>query len=313
MVPRIRVAHMQPTTRYPTLFAHGGERQNENVACALDQIAASVATGAIRQKVYNDAKQVLGRAVELAYRATVQDRYLAAHQAAEQAPVIRDKLYYGGVASLHDVLALPGKIAAVRKAGAGGSVVEAAEGFVAELHELAQTMRDLRSKIIKGSVSRPAPVLTNPDQVRGTCPCCGSWQAVRSGRIVHHGYQRPGVGWQTASCAGVSFPPYERSPAGVDAMIELFEAKALKAQETLERRAAWDRIALPVSRGRPLAFVHPGEEGWDRAAGRRETELRAESAAAQRAVLDYRRSRNRWRLAALNKATGEALPLDFDG
>lgn len=42
-----------------------------------------------------------------------------------------------------------------------------------------------------------------------TCQICGRGIKAKSGLIAHHGYQRPGQGWQTSSCFGARWRPYE--------------------------------------------------------------------------------------------------------
>jgi hypothetical protein len=42
-----------------------------------------------------------------------------------------------------------------------------------------------------------------------TCQICGRAIKASKGTIAHHGYQRPGHGWQTASCFGAKWRPYE--------------------------------------------------------------------------------------------------------
>lgn len=44
-----------------------------------------------------------------------------------------------------------------------------------------------------------------------TCQICARQIKTRYGSIAHHGYKRPGGGWQTASCYGASYWPYEIS------------------------------------------------------------------------------------------------------
>jgi|SRR5579859_2934664 len=47
--------------------------------------------------------------------------------------------------------------------------------------------------------------------VKKTCQVCGRLIKAGSGLIAHHGYKRPGDGWQTASCQGAKYLPYEES------------------------------------------------------------------------------------------------------
>lgn len=44
-----------------------------------------------------------------------------------------------------------------------------------------------------------------------TCQICGRPIKSASGLIAHHGYKRPGDGWQTSSCYGARHLPYEVS------------------------------------------------------------------------------------------------------
>jgi hypothetical protein len=42
-----------------------------------------------------------------------------------------------------------------------------------------------------------------------TCQVCGREIKASSGLTAHHGYKRPYEGWQTASCEGARYVPYE--------------------------------------------------------------------------------------------------------
>lgn len=46
----------------------------------------------------------------------------------------------------------------------------------------------------------------------GTCAACQRQIKVRDGRLVHHGYQRPGHGHIEGDCFGVGYEPHEKSP-----------------------------------------------------------------------------------------------------
>ncbi len=48
-------------------------------------------------------------------------------------------------------------------------------------------------------------------QTPTTCQICGRAIKAKKGHIAHHGYKRPGGGWQTASCSGATHLPYEVS------------------------------------------------------------------------------------------------------
>lgn len=51
---------------------------------------------------------------------------------------------------------------------------------------------------------------------RMTCQICGRKILAKNGKIAHHGYRRPGEGWQTASCEGARHLPLEVSNRVLD-------------------------------------------------------------------------------------------------
>lgn len=57
----------------------------------------------------------------------------------------------------------------------------------------------------------PAVDETGPVTILGTCGVCEREIAVQDGRLVHHGYKRPGTGSIHGDCFGVGYEPYERS------------------------------------------------------------------------------------------------------
>lgn len=54
-----------------------------------------------------------------------------------------------------------------------------------------------------------------------TCQVCGRAILANTGLIAHHGYQRPGLGWQTGSCHGARALPYEADKAVLIKWIEM--------------------------------------------------------------------------------------------
>ena len=53
------------------------------------------------------------------------------------------------------------------------------------------------------------------------CQICGREIKINHfGKICHHGYQRTGQGWQTASCLGALYLPYEKSCERLKEVIE---------------------------------------------------------------------------------------------
>jgi|SRR5579862_1410037 len=86
-----------------------------------------------------------------------------------------------------------------------------------------------------------------------TCQVCGRAIKASTGLIAHHGYRRPYEGWQTASCEGARYVPYEVSCdrlhevtemvrgfiASQEKMLADFLAMPPQTLIVYERRSAW--------------------------------------------------------------------------
>jgi len=59
--------------------------------------------------------------------------------------------------------------------------------------------------------------------MKNHCQICAREIKANTGTIAHHGYQRPGNGWQTASCMGAKYLPYEQSRDRIPAVIEAYK------------------------------------------------------------------------------------------
>lgn len=69
-----------------------------------------------------------------------------------------------------------------------------------------------------------------------TCQVCGRAIKAGRGKIALHGYRRPGQGWQTGSCFGARYRPFE---VACDALKAAIEAAGRFILATEERLAAW--------------------------------------------------------------------------
>lgn len=78
-----------------------------------------------------------------------------------------------------------------------------------------------------------------------TCQICGRGILAEGGLIAHHGYERPGTGWQTGSCYGARRIPYE---AGHDALDALIPGAQERWEDLREHRASVAREVAPVVR-----------------------------------------------------------------
>jgi hypothetical protein len=82
--------------------------------------------------------------------------------------------------------------------------------------------------------------------VAKTCQICGRDIFAERGNIAHHGYQRPGDGYQTASCYGAMHLPFEVSRDRLGAYLALL-ADQIEALKTARKAVQAEEIALHVS------------------------------------------------------------------
>jgi hypothetical protein len=105
-----------------------------------------------------------------------------------------------------------------------------------------------------------------------TCQICGRAIKAKNGLIAHHGYKRPGMGWQTASCFGAKFRPYEVASDAlplaitqitgyINAVTKAFAETQANPPAHLETTVnignAWTRRAVAFFTPRPADF-NPG-------------------------------------------------------
>jgi hypothetical protein len=65
------------------------------------------------------------------------------------------------------------------------------------------------------------------------CQCCGKVHLANNGLMAHHGYTRPGVGWQTASCYGARYVPFEVSRDRLATLIDDLRAYRKRVEQHL--------------------------------------------------------------------------------
>lgn len=74
------------------------------------------------------------------------------------------------------------------------------------------------------------------------CQICAREIKANTGLIAHHGYQRPGSGWQTASCDGAKQLPYEVSRDFIPVVIERY-----KVHQTNQDNLADEMLRNPTA------------------------------------------------------------------
>lgn len=76
------------------------------------------------------------------------------------------------------------------------------------------------------------------------CQCCGRAILANKGRIAHHGYQRPGFGWQTSSCMGAKALPFEVARDRLGDMIVIMRRDLARM---IDNRASIDAETVAIN------------------------------------------------------------------
>ena len=86
-------------------------------------------------------------------------------------------------------------------------------------------------------------VKPDADENRMHCQCCGRAILANLGTIAHHGYERPGYGWQTNSCMGAKRLPFEADRTALGEMIKFLRDRLARNEK---HRAAIKAEKKPI-------------------------------------------------------------------
>ncbi len=119
--------------------------------------------------------------------------------------------------------------------------------IVAEADKCAALRREIMATPVVKPTTRPrTPAQMAKDAKARTCQICGRPIFAEVGVVAHHGYQRPGDGWQTDSCFGARHLPYEADKAVLVEWIGIVQ-RQLDAQREARADVAAERMAIAIS------------------------------------------------------------------
>lgn len=243
------------------LLRQTASSRTERFDQAIQAIASGLETGMIRNVHYKAAKEALGRAADQAWKNEVSEPFFYTGRYQDQPETVQALWNSIMIMSLHDVLATARKLA---KTTATGPAVEAMKAYLDEVLPLAEAVASLKDKVVKGRVPQSEPARpVNPNKIVKTCACCFRAIAVMpGGTMAHHGYQRPGDGYQTASCPGIRFRPLEVSDEGLRYIITVCEDQVSRATTALGDSDTITSLTLPGRPGQPLKKITDHDAGW---------------------------------------------------
>lgn len=195
------------------LTPHLPERHRAGFPATIARLEAAVAAGSVPNPLFNDTKSTINWCVEKG-----ADAFLATGP--------HDKQHhqsdwwlgaYHNDAFVHGAHNIPTALKRAQKAG----MVEYSLFLhsLLPLHDLLQAAKPLIVKRVSGQKAPPTPAQMAREAATMTCQCCARRYLANTGTMAHHGYQRPGGGWQTASCYGAKHLPFEASRDALGEMI----------------------------------------------------------------------------------------------
>lgn len=160
-------------------------------------------------------------------------------------------------------------------------------------------------------VAREVQTQAERDEKCGTCPVCfgdyvvhlpaGLGAGIRPKKMVHHGYERPGVGYIVGDCHGVGFMPFELSCEGTRSWLTVLQNRL-----DADKRSLADlpkRETVSVKKGSKLINGHllpvyeqiaRGAPGFDREIERIGNELASEIRSLEHSILHYTSKIETW-------------------
>lgn len=237
------------------------ERLEERITFLEDSVKA----GSIRNVEMDAVKTTISRAIEEAFSKHVRAVFSHAGKWEDLSDAENELLDSCSPGSVPSTLVAMKRVKASKL---DTPLTRAMTEVLTEAVALVEMIASLKDKIVKGRAPSAAPVAENPNKIVRTCPCCLRPIAINltTRKMVHHGYTRPGEGWQTASCMGIEYLSLEVSTDGLCAYIN-----ALRAHKDAQREliANPSRITVRVERlvdGRYSDVVlTPEDKGYARA------------------------------------------------
>lgn len=228
--------------RFPIFVANytkDSERRMKWISDALQTVQDGLDNQAVRNVPFKDAKSHLNDAANEAWHEAVVIPFMHKDSGKEISGLVRNELYYNTtIMSVHDIRALPKRLDRLEKKSDeltddDRAMIKAARDFLKEAWPLYEAFNTLKPLIVKGRAPRETPAPVNPNKVVKTCQCCVRAIAVVDGLMAHHGYRRPGDGWQTASCQGIRYQPLEVANDGLIDMLDGLQEGIKKTRELL--------------------------------------------------------------------------------
>lgn len=144
----------------------------------------------------------------------------------------------------------------------------------------------------------------------GTCGACeNNVKRDARGRMVHHGYQRPGWGYIVGDCPGVGLLPHELSPEAAQRMALAINSAVVGWERDLQQAKAGEVTRLTRRRGYGAnareESVEPGHPDWKYLLQNHIGTLEGEIKQGKRALAEFLTKIQQWKCSPLPDGTVE--------
>lgn len=247
---------------FPSFFSFHSNRPRyqERFEETIDVLNRSLEQGSIRNVEFKDVKSRCSDAASEAYKFAISEPFVWAQKFMSLPDAIQDLEMSINFAGIHSMTSIKKKVDAVK---VDHPCMTALKAWVAEYMPLAEAVDTLKQNVVMGRAPSTGPAKpVNPNKDVKTCACCFRPIAVVSGTMAHHGYKRPGNGWQTNSCPGIRFKPLELSPDGLKYMSEAHASSIESKNHELEQAPSIQSFKKQIHR--QMVTINRGDAEFER-------------------------------------------------
>lgn len=219
-------------------IAHLTARRADQIAILVPQMQAAIASGIVPNTLFTSAKETINAACREGTEAFLKTgpHEQKHHQSDWLLQAYHSDAFVSGATNV--------PTATKRAQKAGMTEYVAYLNTLQPLCDLLNAAKPLIKKRGELPVVKTAKQLAD-EADRMTCQCCARGIFAATGTIAHHGYERPGYGWQTASCMGAKELPFEADRTVLGHVITALVSRRSDMKATRGQLAAEQ---LPITR-----------------------------------------------------------------
>ena len=274
---------------YPIVYSILNDNRLMRLSRSIEMLEMAEKENQIRNTDYQQLKKDLSYVVEDAI-----DNGLPEIDC-DDIPSYLEDIYWKSVCSTNDLLNVSKKIEKMKE-GSDHPYVIAMKKIINELYPLCEKVKVAKDWVVKGRVLKEkseTELLKEKD--KRTCPCCFGRFALNNGTMVHHGFQRPGDGYQTQSCFGFGYEPFERSNVGTLKYTEYLKTLLNEKEISIPRMKEEKIILLFDKKTRKLFEIKEGEENFEKENEMRINEVEREIRGLKRDLSFYDGKLKEWK------------------